>query len=228
MYTLDTNEAKKADQKGGYIDETGKYKGKFTRVEDLHATTGTSGVGFTFVSEDGRTVNFSVYTVKADGTKLSGNQFMMALMACMGLRTTGEAVKQKVKRYDYDAKQEYEEDAPVYPTMMNKPIGLLLQRCEYEKERDRVKTGEYAWKMEPYAPFQANTELLATEIFNKATKPEMLPKMVASLRDRPLKNKSGATRPSASSTSHSSGGPASDFDDDIPFTALQKRAWAAF
>jgi hypothetical protein len=226
MYTFDANEAKKADQKGGYIDETGKYKGKFTRVEDLHATTGTKGVGFTFMSEDGRTVSFSVYTVKADGTTLPGNQFMMALMACMGLRTTGEAVMQKVKRYDYDAKQEYAEDAPVYPTMMNKPIGLLLQRCEYEKEKDRVKTGEYAWKMEPYAPFQADSELLATEILNKVTKPEMLPKMVMALRDRPLKNKSGASRPAASSAP-SSGGPMNDMDDDIPFLPTGfRKAWA--
>jgi hypothetical protein len=215
MYTFSAAEAKKADQKGGYIDETGKYKGHFSRVEDIKASTGTRGVGFTFVSEDGRAVNFTLYTIKADGTLLSGNSFMMALMACIGLRSTGEAIMQKVKRYDYDAKQEYEDDAPLYLSMMKKPVGLLLQKCEYEKERDRVKTGEYAWRMEPYAPFQADTELLATEVLAKASKPEMLPKMIASLRDRPLKNKSGAPRSVASaSTGTSSLG---DMDDDIPF-----------
>jgi hypothetical protein len=215
MYTLDANEARKADQKGGYINETGKYKGKFTRVEELTATTGTQGVGFTFVSEDGKTANFAVYTVKADGTKLSGNNFMMALMACMGLRSTGEPVMKMVKRYDYDAKKEYEEEAPLFTTMMDKPIGLLLQNCEYEKERDRVKTGEFGWKIEPYAPFQADKELMATEILNKVTKPEMLAKMVASLKDRPLKGK-----PAGHGAPQSSGRPASNFgdmDDEIPF-----------
>lgn len=215
MYTLNANEAKKADQKGGYIDETGKYKGKFTRVEDITATTGTRGVGFTFVSEDGKTANFTVYTVKADGSSLSGNNFMMALMACFGLRSTGESVMKPVKRYDYDAKQEYEEDAPLYTSMMDKPIGLLLQRCEYEKEKDRVKTGEYAWKIEPYAPFQADTELLATEVLNKVTKPEMLTKMISSLKDRPLKNKPAGAR--SASPAGTAGGNSTEFDDDIPF-----------
>lgn len=222
MYTFDANEARKADQKGGYINETGKYKGKFTRVEELTAKTGTQGVGFTFVSEDGKTANFSVYTIKEDGTKLSGYQFMMALMACMGLRGTGEAVMKSVKRYDYDAKQEYEEDAPLFTSMMDKPIGLLLQLCEYEKERDRVKTGEYGWKIEPYAPFKADSELMATEILNKAGKPEMLAKMVASLKNRPLKNKSSAPTRSAS-TSAAGGNRFSDMDDDIPFLSFCKR-----
>jgi hypothetical protein len=213
MYTLNAAEAKKADQKGGYINETGKYKGKFTRVEQLTASTGTQGVGFTFVSDEGQTTNFSVYTIKSDGTPLSGNQFMMALMACLGLRATGEAVMKPVKRYDYETKQQYEEDAPLFTTMMDKPIGLLLQNCEYEKERDRVKTGEYGWKIEPYAPFQANTELMATEVLNKVTRPEMLAKMVASLKDRPLKNKPAGARQSAPASTGGSSIP----DDDIPF-----------
>lgn len=213
MYTLNAAEAKKADQKGGYINETGKYKGKFTRVEQLTASTGTQGVGFTFVSEEGQTANFSVYTIKSDGTPLQGHQFVMALMACLSLRETGEAVMKPVKRYDFDTKQQYEEDAPLFTTMMDKPIGLLLQNCEYEKERDRVKTGEYGWKIEPYAPFQANTELMATEVLNKVARPEMLAKMVASLKDRPLKNKPASARQSAPSSSGGSSIP----DDDIPF-----------
>ena len=72
MYTFDAAEAKKADQKGGFITDTGKYKGKFTRVEALEAATGTKGVGFSFLSDDGMTTNFNVYTVKADGKVLMG------------------------------------------------------------------------------------------------------------------------------------------------------------
>jgi hypothetical protein len=214
MYTLDAAEAKKADQKGGYINETGKYKGKFTRVEELTAATGTQGVGFTFVSDEGLTANFSVYTIKSDGTPLMGKQFVMALMACLSLRSTGEPVMKPVKRYDYNTKQNYEEDAPLFTAMMDKPIGLLLQSCEYEKERDRVKTGEFGWKIEPYAPFQAATELMATEVLNKAAKPEMLAKMVAGLKDRPLKGRAHLAKEAAPQTS--AGAPSMP-DDDIPF-----------
>lgn len=210
MYTLDPAEAKKADQKGGFINETGKYKGKFTRVEQLTASTGTQGVGFTFVSDEGLTANFSVYTIKSDGTPLQGNQFMMALMACLALRSTGEPVMKSVKRYDFDTKTNYEEGAPVFTAMMDKPIGLLLQRCEYEKEKNRIKTGEYGWKIEPYAPFQASTELMATEVLAKASKPEMLAKMVAGLKDRPLKGRAHLATDAAPAG-------AAPFDDDIPF-----------
>lgn len=212
MYTLNAEEAKKADQKGGYINETGKYKGKFTRVEKLTASTGTQGVGFTFVSDEGQTANFSVYTIKSDGTPLSGNQFMMALMACMTLRASGEPVMKSVKRYDYDTKQNYDEDAPLFTAMMDKPIGLLLQSCEYEKEKNRIKTGEYGWKLEPFAPFQASTELMATEILNKSAKPEMLAKLFAGLKDRPLRSRAHIAK---SETSSHDSGPA--FDDTIPF-----------
>lgn len=215
MYNLDTNEAKKADQKGGYLSDTGKYKGKFTRVEQLTATTGTHGVGFTFVADDGQIANFSVYTRKADNTILSGNQFIMALLACMKLRGTGNSVMQEVKRYDFATKKESFEDAPLFIELMNKPIGLLLQSCEYEKERDRVKTGEYGWKLEPYAPFQADTEMTATEVLNKAVRPEMLGNMVAKLKDRQLKNKYSSSTPARPAQQSSQR--FDDMDDDIPF-----------
>lgn len=222
-YTLDTAEAKKADQKGGFINETGKYKGKFTRVEELQASTGTQGIGFTFVSDEGQTANFNVYTRKADGTVLSGNQMIMALLACLKLRGTGNSEDRPVKRYDFDTKKNYEEDAPVFTALMDKPIGLLLQSCEYAKEKDRVPTGDYGWKIEPYAPFQADTELMATEVLNKATKPEMLANMVAKLKDRPLKNRGSAPAARQSQT----GGQrqsSDDFDDPIPFAPIPRKA----
>jgi hypothetical protein len=224
MYTLDTQAAKQADQSGKFIKETGKYKGRFIKAEALTATTGTQGIAFTFESDEKQTANITIYTVKSNGEKLYDFQKLMAIMACMKLRTVSDPVIGKATKYDFDAKQDVQYDAPLLLDLMNKPIGLLLQSCEYEKQKDRVPTGEYGWKLEINGAFEASTELTASEILGGKTKPELLASMVAHLSDRPLKNK-GAGSPRVAP--QSSGGPSSDMDDDIPFLpAAFGKAWA--
>jgi hypothetical protein len=213
MYTLDTQAAKQADQTGKFIKETGKYKGKFIKAEALTAATGTKGIAFTFESEDKQTVNFSLYTVKANGDKLYGYQTLMAIMACMKLRNIANPVTGPATRYDFDTKQDVQYQAPLLLDLMNKPIGVILQSCEYAKEKDRVPTGEYGWKIEIQGAFEAATELTASEILGGKTKPELLANMVAHLADRPLKNKGGAKPQSRAQ--HST--PDNFRDDDIPF-----------
>jgi hypothetical protein len=213
MYALDTQAAKQADQTGKFIKETGKYKGRFIKAEDLTAATGTKGVSFTFESDEKQTVNLTIYTVKANGEKLYDFQKLMAIMACMRLRNIGDPVMGAATKYDFDAKQDVQYQAPLLLDLMNKPIGLLLQSCEYEKQKDRVPTGEYGWKMEIQGAFEASTELTASEILGGKTKPELLENMVAHLADRPLKNK-GTVRAAAPA---SSVGSMTDMDDDIPF-----------
>jgi len=63
--------------------------------------------------------------------------------------------------------------------------------------------------------FQAGTELTASEILDKKTKPEQLEKMVATLRHRPLKAP-GAT-PSRQAPAESTGSGFDDMADDLPF-----------
>lgn len=220
MYDLDTNAAKQADQTGKFIKETGKYIGKFIKAEDLTAQSGTKGVAFTFEADDKRTVNFSIYTIKADGTKLFGYQTLMAIMTCMKLRKINDPVMGTATKYDFEAKQDVQYQAPLLLDLMNKPIGVLLQNCEYEKQKDRVPTGEYGWKIEVQGTFEASSELTASEILGGKTKPELLANMVAHLTDRPLKNKGVAGRSSAPA---SSGGP--DFSDEIPFAPFMGRKY---
>lgn len=189
MYQLDTQAAKQADETGKFIKETGKYKGKFTKAEALTATTGTQGIAFTFVADSGQVANFSIYTVKGDGTKLSSFQTLMALMACMKLRNVSDPKVGVTTKYDFDAKADVQYEAPLLLDLMNKPIGVILQSCEYEKQKDRVPTGEYGWKIELQGAFDSATELTASEILGGVTKPEKLAKMIATLADRPLKSK---------------------------------------
>jgi biotin-(acetyl-CoA carboxylase) ligase len=221
MYTLDPTAAKQADQTGKFIKETGKYKGRFTKAEALTASTGTQGIAFTFESDEKQVANFSIYTMRANGERLPSFQVLMALMACMRLRNISNPVKGVATKYDFDAKADVQYEADLLMDLMNKPIGVLLQSCEYEKQKDRVPTGEYGWKIELQGAFEASTELTASEILNGKTKPELLANMVAHLADRPLKNK-GVQRTAQPVTA---GGPG-DFDDDIPFAAMPRRAWA--
>lgn len=219
MYQLDPKAAKESDQIGGYLKDTGKYKGKFIRAEKLISTNkGTHGVGFSFISETGQSSRFDLWTKDAQEKELMGYKALMAIMACMKVRELTVKTAQ-VERYDYDTHQKYTENAEVFPELMGKDIGLLLRNTEYEKMRDGQKTGDTAWRLELYAPFEASTELTAGEIIDKKKSPEQLQKIISSLADRPLK------KGSAPAPRQSSGGPAGgDMDDDIPFSPLSRKA----
>lgn len=210
MYELDTKLATKADTIGAYISETGKYTGVFIRAEKLiSANKGTDGIGFTFRGEDGRECRFDVWTRKGNGEALSGLNLVNAMMACVQQRRL-TVTEQNVKKWDNG--QEVVMAAPCFVELMNKKIGLLLRAEEYEKMKDQVKTGEMGWRMGLFAVFQADTELMASEILSKKTKPEQLGKVIAMLADKPMKP--GATRPAPTSRGQSD--VPAEFDD-IPF-----------
>lgn len=204
-YTLNPEAAKQADQMGGMIKETGKYAGIFTRAENVKSTKGTKGVEFSFKADDGMSADYlTLWTVNADGKELYGFKTLMAIMTCLKVREMNPAL-QEVEKYDTEIQGKKKVTVEVYPELMSKPIGLLLQREEYRNGQGDVKS-----KMVIFAPFDPATNFTASEILNKATKPETLDKMVAQLRDRPLKDVSTQAGASAQP-----GGEA--FDDDIPF-----------
>ena len=209
MYTLDANLAKQADSIGAYINETGKYVGTFTRAEKLKsANKGTDGIGFTFRDEGGRECRFDVWTRKGNGEDLSGLKQINAMMACLQLRAINES-SQNVKKWDNG--QEVVMPAPCFADLMGKRIGLLLRAEEYEKMKDNQMTGETGWRMGLFAIFQADSELMASEIMARKTQPEQLAKVIGQLADKPLKKQGGSSRPAAAPAGNGFG------DDDIPF-----------
>lgn len=211
MYTLDTNGARQADQRGGVIKESGKYIGKFTRAEDIKAGSGTKGIDFSFVTNTGQKSRFALYTTKADGSKISiGHGFVMALMTCMKLREI-KPQQMMVKKWDGNANAEVDAQAPCFADLMGKQIGVLLEAEEYEKN-----DGSIGKRMVLAGVFQADTELTASEILDKKVQPEQLAKIVATLRDRPLRPSRSASHASGSARPASGGG-FDDMDDDIPF-----------
>lgn len=224
MYTLDPTAARQADNQGAYLKETGKYVGTFTRAEKLVSKNkGTHGIGFTFEANDKRTTRFDIWTAKPNGEHLSGFNTLQAIMTILRLRGIQPA-HGKVERYDYDSKKNITVDAEVFPDLTGKPIGLVLRSTEFEKVKDGYPTGETGWRLEPVAPFDAQTEFTASEILDKKTSPTKLANIISTLEDRPLRNRPVA--PQAQHQDDGFGGPpaghpaSSGFMDDgadIPF-----------
>lgn len=217
MYQLNAQLASKADVIGAYIQDTGKYLGTFIRAEKLiSANKGTDGIGFTFKDDNGRECRFDVWTKKEDGTALSGLSQINAMMACLKLRDLSES-SQNVKKWDNATSMEVVMSAPCFAELMGRRIGLLLRSEEYEKMRDGQLTGERGWRMGLFAIFQVETELMASEIMARKTKPEQLEKVVVMLADKPLK-KSAPARAGGGVQGYQGGtGMPDNFDDDIPF-----------
>lgn len=203
MYTLNTDAARQADQTGKYINEIGKYVGKFTRAEDITAKTGAKGIAFTFES-GGKTANLSIYTQKSNGDTIMGFDVLMAMLTCLSTKkitpTEGE-----VTRWDKEAKKEYKATAQIFPELMGKDIGLLLETEDYPKSN-----GDIGTRMVIAGIFQAGTELTASEILDRKTTPEQLGKRVATLKHHPSKD----AKPKQAAPA---GGFPDDIDDDWPF-----------
>lgn len=208
MYALNNETAqaaRKAEQRTSFIDEKGKYVGKFTRAEDITASSGTRGIAFTFETNEGQKSNFSIYTIKSNGEKLGDYGTLMAAMTVLGVRDIKPA--QVVSTvWDKEVGGNVQKTLTQFPELLNKPIGILLAMEEYEK-RDGGGTG---WSARLNAVFQADTELTAAEILDRKTSPQKLALLVAALRDRPLKKL--ATQQSYVPA------PANDqfLDDDLP------------
>ena len=207
-YTLDANAAKQADNMFSRIEEKGKYLGIITRAEQVESKKGTAGVDMSFKSDNGASADYlTIWTHNAEGKQLQGFNVLMAIMTCLRVREL-KAENGEIEKYDQNDKKRVKVIVPLFKALMNKPVGLLIHMEEYEKT-----AGGTAWKPAISAPFDKDG-FTASEILNKAQKAETLDKMLASLRDRPLKASASAPRASSEPVS---AGPFDDMDDDIPF-----------
>lgn len=224
MYQFNASTAAEADNISAYLDETGKYKGKFTRAEKLvSANKGTHGIGFTFEDESKRTARFDLWTVDSQGKQLMGFKSLQAILAVLRF-PAGRDLKiapAQVDRYDFDTRQTNKVQADTFPDLVNRPIGLVMRNTEYEKMRDHLKTGETGWRLELVVPFQADTELTASEIVGNKTQPQKLASILATLTDRPLKAKPSGHAPRNDHGGPPAGHPANgggfDSFDDAPY-----------
>ena len=220
-YTLDTKQAKAADNIASSIRESGKYIGTITRAEALVSESGTKGIGLSFKADDGATADYlDLYTHRSNGEALSSLKTVNAFLACLKLRTINEGPI-TFERWDKTAGQRIKVQEKGYPELMGKRIGLLLRKFLDTKQDGTDRDG-----VEIFGVFQADTELTASEVLDQRTKPERLTRMVEALAARPIydkRKKSGSgggsqqhphsttTRQAATSTGFD------NMDDDIPF-----------
>lgn len=217
MYTLDANAAKQADNINSRITENGKYIGIFTRAEHRVSKEGTQGIEFTFQAENGQSADFlQIWTLKNNGERISGFQMLMAIMTCLQLRQLDAPIKQIVEKW-VDGKKD-KHSAEVFPALMNKRIGLILQKEHYNKTN-----GSPADRMLIYMPFNEKG-FTASEILEKANKPEKMDRALVTLKDRYAKgyvaHRGEDTMPGANkfgAPPEMPPGYMDGFDQDIPF-----------
>lgn len=210
MLTLDTNQARAADNRMSVITETGKYIGTITRAEKLTSTQGTSGIGLSFKADDGSTANYlDIWIRKANGEDLFGLKTVNALLACLRVRGAEEG-QIEFDAWDKSTKGMVRRKAPGYPALMGKRIGLLLQKVKDTDDKGNDRDGIVI-----YAVFQADTELTASEVLDSKTTPEKLPKMLQTLMLNPVRDNRKKSATATSAPAQGSG--IAGMDDDIPF-----------
>ena len=208
-YTLDATSARNAESIGKFIRDTGKYKGVFTRAELLISTEkGSRGIEFDFLS-DGKECTLQLWTHSGAGEPYSALNMVNAIMTCLALRGI-QPKKMVVEKYDYDSKQRHKVEVTAFPDLMNKPIGLLLQ-----KELSVYNNKERS-KMLIFAAFNAESEKTSTEILDKIAQPSALAKLVLLLADKDNR-KSGQAMQSQQQSKTNNAYAALDDDSDLPF-----------
>jgi len=206
MYALDTQAAKAANA-GGRIDTTGKYNGTIKRCIMFTNQNGTDGVEFEFVDSTGAGATMTLWTRSQKNPKLSGYNVLMSMMVVCGIRNLS-AQPRMVKKYDYAEKAEIDMQVTVAPEFDNKPITLLLQREEYEKNN-----GDTGYRMNIYAAVQQGTDLSADEILDRKTVAEQVNKLLGRLADKKAKPQQGGSV----APTHQQQSRQDNLDDDLPF-----------
>ena len=206
---LNSQLARAADEIAAGIRESGKYIGTITRAEKLTAGTGTVGLGLSFKADSGQTADYlDLYHTKGDGETLSGLKTVNAILCCAKVSEAAEGQIQCEKWQDGAQRV----TVTGYPALMGKRIGFLLQQV-----LETGKDGKDREKVQIFAVFNPDTELTASEMYDKKTKPERLASMLDALLARPVRDnrKGGKAKPAGRSAAddYSSMPP----DDDAPF-----------
>jgi len=215
MFKLDQGAARAADNKSAYIDREGKYIGTFVRAEYMDKqSTGSTGIGLTFKSGDGAEAQFYINLSYQHGTRNDGGHSLLnAIMACLRLNDVAAPSQISFEKWDKDAGQRVKTQAPGFPELMNKPIGILIQ-MEIEKNSEKGDP-----RPTLYAPFEASSEKTASEVLDRerCREPVKLEKMLEAIIRKPIVDK----RPKGGQSHHSDNndyGPVpDDHSQDIPF-----------
>jgi hypothetical protein len=208
MYALNTQAARQADERFGRIDQLGAYTGVFLRAEDITSQKGARGIDFEFETAEKQAATFTIWTFDRQGKEIpSSMKLVSALMTCFGVRNL-ELQPIRVKKWNRDAGARQEMDVEGFPSMMGKPIGILFDTEDYQKNDGGIGT-----RVVIAGCYRAADGLMAGEILDKKVNGTQLQKFIPTLRHRPMRQ----AQSQQSRQPEMAGAGAGGFDDDIPF-----------
>jgi hypothetical protein len=213
---LDTNAAREAGKLFERITESGAYTGRIVRAEIITSEKGTTGLELTIDTPNGKADYLTMWMVNKNGEEIYGMKAVQALMVCLKLRNCPEG-QITCDKWDDDSRKPVPTKVMGYPLMMNKEVGVVLQRELYTK----ISGGE-GEKLQIVTFFDPITRMVAAEILDKAPVAKQLDKAIAWLERSPVKDSRTTKSYVPPVSSHREAGkPVSgsftDFDDDIPF-----------
>ncbi|RPD89369.1 hypothetical protein EGK74_03880, partial [Neisseria weixii] len=175
MFKLNKQEAIAYDQRGGYINQAGKYK---TTIESAvwHIGQNQNGrsenIRLTVTTEQKQKATFFINTSYANGIANEGGiRLVNAVLACLRLHGSGDPTPASVKEYNPDTKQEEVVIRDCFTALHGRQLGIVVQMV-HEDGRDNPNPTIYS-------VFEANTELTASEIMRAETEPKQLSKVLA-------------------------------------------------
>lgn len=195
---------------GGRIETSGAYIGRLTLAKERTAKTGTRGIEFNFEADDGRVARYlTLWVARANGDKIEyPYSLLSALMACLDVKKI-DSTPEMVDEWNAATGQWSPTEAQVFPELMNKPIGLLLQREEREWE------GKTYVSMKIVQFFDPKDRSTPAEILSGQRTGQSLDKMVTNLRETVVR---ADAPPAGAAPAGSAGGNFSEIDDDdVPF-----------
>jgi hypothetical protein len=195
---------------GGRIETSGAYIGRLTLAKERIAKTGTRGIEFTFEAEDGRVARYlTLWVARASGEKIEyPYSLLSALMACLDVKKIDSAPA-TIDEWNAASGTMVAGEAQVFEALMNKPIGLLLQREEREWE------GKTYVSMKIVQFFDPNDRSTPAEIMSGNRSGQALEKMVSNLRETVVR--ADAPPSGAAPAGDSPGSFAAIDDGDVPF-----------
>lgn len=223
MFKLNKQYAIENDQRGGFINESGKYIGT---IESLiyyrtDKNGGSENVILNFISQNKQKARFFINTSYHGGTVNEGGiKMMSALLACLREGETGDPTLTPIKEYNPQTRQEETVQRPCFSKLHGKNLGIVVQMVHEEGRESPSPT--------LYTVFEATTEMTASEVLRQVSQPEQLAKIMAYIINRPLLDKRKyQTPPTATSASSIPPPPQArptkpiqpqeDIDSDIPF-----------
>lgn len=169
-YDYDEQAAGHADDVTNRVDATGAYVGSFKNAWAIRTAKEGHGIHFEFEVQGAGSVGLDLYTMDKDGKKFFGYNQLQAMQTVLGVKGLKTAPG-KITVYSQEENKRVEADGDVFPDLIGKRIGMVLQKELYTKN-----SGADGYRMNIYAIFHPESRLMASEIRENKVKPEKLEK----------------------------------------------------